>query len=51
MAILALIFNESLARGDVPDEWQRANVSRRKIKNMMQLTIDQCRSRASAAKP
>ena len=25
--ILALIFNESLARGDVPDEWLQANVS------------------------
>ena len=25
--ILALIFNEALARGDVPDEWLQANVS------------------------
>ena len=25
--ILALIYNESLARGDVPDEWRQANVS------------------------
>ena len=25
--ILALIFNESLARGDVPDEWRQSNVS------------------------
>ena len=25
--ILALIFNESLTRGDVPDEWRQANVS------------------------
>ena len=25
--ILAFIFNESLARGDVLDEWQQANVS------------------------
>ena len=25
--ILALIFNESLAHGDVPDEWQQANIS------------------------
>ena len=24
---LALIFNESLAQGDVPDEWRQANVS------------------------
>ena len=26
-SILALIYNESLARGDVPDEWRQANVS------------------------
>ena len=25
--ILALTYNESLARGDVPDEWRQANVS------------------------
>ena len=25
--ILALIYNESLARGNVPDEWRKANVS------------------------
>ena len=25
--ILALIYNKSLARGDVPDEWRQANVS------------------------
>ena len=25
--ILALIFNEALARGDVPDKWRQANVS------------------------
>ena len=25
--ILALIYNEPLARGDVPDEWRQANVS------------------------
>ena len=25
--ILALIYNESLARGDVPDEWRQANAS------------------------
>ena len=30
--ILALILNESLARGDVPDEWRQANVSRVFIK-------------------
>ena len=27
--ILALIFNESLAQGDVPDEWRQANVSKK----------------------
>ena len=26
-SMLALIFNKSLARGDVPDEWRQANVS------------------------
>ena len=26
--ILALIFNESLAQGDVPDEWRQANMQR-----------------------
>ena len=51
--ILALIFNKSLARGDVQDEWRQANVSPvfKKVKNMMLLTIDWCRSHASAAKP
>ena len=51
--ILALIFNESLARGDVPGEWRQTNVSLvvKKGENMMQLTIDRCRSHASAAKP
>ena len=50
--ILALIFNESLARGDVPDEWGQANVSLvfKKVKNMVLLIIDWCRSHASAAK-
>ena len=27
VAMRSLIFNESLARGDVPDEWRQANVS------------------------
>ena len=51
--ILALIFNESLARGDVPDEWRQANVSPvlKRVKNMMLLITDQCRSHASAANP
>ena len=49
--ILALIFNESLARGDVPDEWRQANVSPVLVKNMTLLITDRCRSHASAAKP
>ena len=51
--ILALIFNETLARGDVPDEWRQANVSPvfKKGENMMLLITDRCRSHASAAKP
>ena len=54
--ILALIFNESLPRGDVP-EWQMSGdkqmflQSLKKVKNIMLLTIDRCRSHASAAKP
>ena len=52
---LALIFNESLAQSDVPDEWRQAYVSPvfKKVKNMMLLTDDakdRCRSHASAAK-
>ena len=51
--ILALIYNESLARGEVPDEWRQANVSRvfKKVKNTMLLTTGRCRSHAFAAKP
>ena len=52
--ILALIFNESLVRDHVPDEWRQANVSpvfKKGEKNMMQLTIDRCLSRTSAANP
>ena len=51
--ILALIFNESSAWDDVPDEWRQANVSpvfKKKVKNMIQLIIDRRRSHASAAK-
>ena len=51
--ILALIYNDSLAQGDVPDEWRQANVSPvfKRVKNTMLLTTSQCRSHASAAKP
>ena len=51
--ILALIYNESLARGDVPDEWRQANVfqSLKRAKNTMLLTTGQCCSHASDAKP
>ena len=51
--ILALIFNESFARGDVPDEWRQANVSPvfEKGEKMMLLITDWCLSHASAAKP
>ena len=50
--ILALIFNVSLARGDVTDEWRQANVSLafKRVKNMMLLTIDQCRSHCICCK-
>ena len=46
-------FNESLARGDVPDEWRQANVSPvfKKVKKMMLRITDRCRSHVSAAKP
>ena len=51
--ILALIYNESLAWGDVPDEWRQANVSPvyKKGENTMLLTTGRCRSHASSAKP
>ena len=51
--ILPLICNESLAWCDVPDKCRQANVSPvfKKVKNMMQLTIDWCCSKAPAAKP
>ena len=44
--ILALIYNESLAQGTVPDDWRQANVApvfKKKIKSMMQQTILRCR--------
>ena len=41
--ILALIYNESLAQGNVPDDWRRANPrSLRKEKNTMLRTTDWC---------
>ena len=49
--ILALIYNETLAQGTVPDhrdDWRQTNV---KGRNMMQQIIDRCRSHASVAKP
>ena len=51
--ILALIYNESLARGNVPDEWRKQMFLRslKRVKNTMLLTTGQCRSHASAAKP
>ena len=51
--ILALIYNETLAQGTVPDDWRQANVFRfsRKGRNMMQQIKDRFRSHASVAKP
>ena len=33
--VLALIFNESLARGDVTDDWQQANSSQMLIRSLI----------------
>ena len=51
--MLALIYNESLAQGTVPDDWQQANVAPvfKKVRNKMLLIIDRCRLHASVAKP
>ena len=51
--MLALIFNESLAQGTVPDDLQQANVAPVliKVRNIMLLIIDRCCLHASAAKP
>ena len=51
--ILALIYNESLARGDLPDEWHKQMFLRslKRVKNTLLLTTGGCRSHASAAKP
>ena len=49
--ILTLIFNESLAWGDVPDEWRQANVSPIfKKGEKYDAATDRCCSQASAAK-
>ena len=44
--ILALIFNESLARVDVPDDWREANFLPvlKKVKDMLLLIKDWCLS-------
>ena len=51
--MLALIYNESLAQGTVPDDWRQANVAPvfKKVRNVMLLIIDRCRLHASVAKP
>ena len=56
--ILALIYNETLAQGTVPDDLRQANVApifkkgkNLKGRNMMQQIVDRCRSHASVAKP
>ena len=51
--ILALIFNESLARAmyQMSGDKQMFPQSLKKVKNLMQLTVDWCRSHASVAKP
>ena len=43
--ILAYIYNESLAQGNVPDDWRQANVAPvfKKVRNMTQQIIDRCR--------
>ena len=51
--ILALIYSESLARGQVPDEWRQTNVSPvfKKGEKYDAANYRPCRSHASAAKP
>ena len=43
--ILAYIYNESLAQGNVPDDWRQANVAPvfKKVRNMTLQIIDRCR--------
>ena len=51
--ILAYIYNESLAQGNVPDDWRQANVAPvfKKVRNMTPQIIDPCRLLASVARP
>ena len=52
VAMRSLQYYESLARGDVPDEWRQANVSPVfKKGEKYDAATDRCRSHASAAKP
>ena len=50
--ILALIYNESIAQGTVPDHWRQVNVAPvfNKVKNIMQQIIARCRLHPSVAK-
>ena len=47
--LLALVFIESVVRGDVPDDWQQGigYPAFKKAKNMMLLIIDWCHPHAS----
>ena len=47
--ILALIYNESLDQGTVPDDWRQANVAAVFIESRK--VIDRCRLHASVTKP
>ena len=48
--MLALIYNESLAKGTVPDDWRQANVAP-VFKKGEKYIIDRCHFHASVAKP
>ena len=54
--MLALIYNESLAQGNVPDDWRQANGASvfkkgEKYNAAKVLIIDRCHLHASVAKP
>ena len=51
--MLALIYNESLAQGTVPDDWWQANVANVApvFKKGEKYIIDRCRFHASVVKP